>query len=646
MKRAVLIGILLVASFAQVRAQKAFPGIDSAEKVSSTLVTAIPISQSITPSTPFQVAIHAGDGAKFAKVTPKPFIVTVAPQVENATTPIEEFECSAVSGDTLTLITRSPATGHNLAARTWATGSYIGVRLVGEYIKSLQDTLNWLITSGPGTGKTIAVTALSPLTMNGVANGSDSSYDTVAIPQATGSQSGFLSSTDWTTFNSKQSTLSATAPLTVGGTTISMPAATTSQSGYLSSTDWNTFNGKQNAISVTSGDSGLVLSNDGTNLLWQSAGSGTVTSVNVSPGTSGLTFSGGPIVKTGTISISGGQLGIGFGGTGGATKEQAQANLFPDSTGQTGKTLSVLAGGGFGYTSPAGGGTVTSFSTSLSGLSVATATTTPALSGTLGISSGGTGQTTASAAFTALVPSMTGNSGKFLTNNGTSASWATVSAGSTLDSIFPSNGITLLDAGTGADTITTKGTVGLTVPVIVANGGTGKTTLTAHSLQVGNGTGALTQLGVATNGQIPIGSTGADPTLATITGTANQINVTNGAASITLSTPQSIATTSSPTFNGLTLTNPLPVSSGGLGNTKDSSKLTHLADSSVASHLADSSKVVSHLDVLDSAVRAGSTPFADSAAKVNHALVLDSAAKAGTAASVTGTVAIANGGTG
>ncbi|MBU6231410.1 hypothetical protein KGP36_01975, partial [Patescibacteria group bacterium] len=38
--------------------------------------------------------------------------------------------------------------------------------------------------------------------------------------------------------------------------------------------------------------------------------------------------------------------------------------------------------------------------------------------------------------------------------------------------------------------------------------------------------------------------------------------------------------------------------------------------------------------------------FADSAAKVNHALVLDSAAKAGTAASVTGTVAIANGGTG
>ena len=52
-----------------------------------------------------------------------------------------------------------------------------------------------------------------------------------------------------------------------------------------------------------------------------------------------------------------------------------------------------------------------------------------------------------------------------------------------------------------------------------------------------------------------------------LTGTTNQIIVTdNGAGStVVLSTPQDIATTSSPTFNGLTLTTPLPIASGGTG---------------------------------------------------------------------------------
>ena len=54
----------------------------------------------------------------------------------------------------------------------------------------------------------------------------------------------------------------------------------------------------------------------------------------------------------------------------------------------------------------------------------------------------------------------------------------------------------------------------------------------------------------ASNGQLLIGN-GSGYTLATLTGTANQVNVTNAAGGITLSLPQSIATTSSPTFAGL-----------------------------------------------------------------------------------------------
>jgi len=61
---------------------------------------------------------------------------------------------------------------------------------------------------------------------------------------------------------------------------------------------------------------------------------------------------------------------------------------------------------------------------------------------------------------------------------------------------------------------------------------------------------------VPSNGQIPVGN-GAGYTLATLTGTSNQVSVTNGAGSITLSTPQNIATTSSPTFTGLQLNSDL-----------------------------------------------------------------------------------------
>lgn len=67
------------------------------------------------------------------------------------------------------------------------------------------------------------------------------------------------------------------------------------------------------------------------------------------------------------------------------------------------------------------------------------------------------------------------------------------------------------------------------------------------------------------NGQIVIGRTGNTPIAGTLTGTSNQVIVTTGSGTITLALPQSIATTSSPTFNSLTLTNPLTTGNGGTG---------------------------------------------------------------------------------
>lgn len=60
-------------------------------------------------------------------------------------------------------------------------------------------------------------------------------------------------------------------------------------------------------------------------------------------------------------------------------------------------------------------------------------------------------------------------------------------------------------------------------------------------------------IGSAANGQLLIGN-GSGMVLATITGTANQVTVTNGAGTITLSGPQDLATASAPTFAGLTST--------------------------------------------------------------------------------------------
>lgn len=98
-----------------------------------------------------------------------------------------------------------------------------------------------------------------------------------------------------------------------------------------------------------------------------------------------------------------------------------------------------------------------------------------------------------------------------------------------IDSKSPTAGSTsLITLGT-----VTTGTWSATT-IAVNKGGTGQTTYTDGQLLIGN-------------------STGNTLTKATLTGTSNQITVTNGGGSITLSTPQNIHTAATPTFSSLTL---------------------------------------------------------------------------------------------
>lgn len=122
----------------------------------------------------------------------------------------------------------------------------------------------------------------------------------------------------------------------------------------------------------------------------------------------------------------------------------------------------------------------------------------------------------------------------------------------------------------GGNNITTTGS-GSTLSVAV----TGTTT---NAVQLGNASGSLTSLAPAnnatltTNGSgVPQWTTTTSGYVTSITGTANQVIASASTGAVTLSLPQSIATTSTPTFAALTLsgtsTNELAINyDGGISN--------------------------------------------------------------------------------
>jgi hypothetical protein len=116
--------------------------------------------------------------------------------------------------------------------------------------------------------------------------------------------------------------------------------------------------------------------------------------------------------------------------------------------------------------------------------------TTLTASTAIGIASGGTGQTTANAAFNALAPNQTGNSGKYLTTDGTDTSWALNPLG-TVTSVAASVPSFLSIAGSP---ITTSGTLAISLSgtaLPTTSGGTGLTSFTANGVAYASSSSAL-----------------------------------------------------------------------------------------------------------------------------------------------------------
>lgn len=73
-----------------------------------------------------------------------------------------------------------------------------------------------------------------------------------------------------------------------------------------------------------------------------------------------------------------------------------------------------------------------------------------------------------------------------------------------------------------------------TTPLPVGQGGTSTTSVTTFALLKGDAAGHVSSLPAGTDGQLPIGSTAADPVMATLTA-GSGITIMNGAGSITIS---------------------------------------------------------------------------------------------------------------
>ena len=266
--------------------------------------------------------------------------------------------------------------------------------------------------SATGSGGTVtSVTGTAPVVSSGGAT------PAISMAAATASVNGYLTSTDWSTFNNKGSgTVTSVAALTLGTTgtdlsstvatstttpviTLNVPTASAANRGALSAADWTTFNNK---------------------------GSGTVTSVS---------FTGGIIsVATATTTPA-----LTVAGTSGGIPYFSSASTWATSAALTANA--IVLGGGAGA-SPSVLASLGTTSTVLHGNAAGAPTfgavsLTADVSGTLPIANGGTNSTATATAGgagygtgTAHAYTAAGTAGQVLTSAGASAPvWSGIAGG-------------------------------------------------------------------------------------------------------------------------------------------------------------------------------------------------------------------------
>jgi hypothetical protein len=280
------------------------------------------------------------------------------------------------------------------------------------------------------------------------------------------------------------------------------------------------------------------------------AGGTTMGTATIVGTASQITVVGGNGSSTPTISIADNAI---IYGTGSITIPNGTTGQRTGSFGAVRYNTSLGTFEGFiatGWQQFALSGGVTSFQTSLSGLTPSSSTTgVVTLAGTLGISSGGTGQVTANLAFNALAPSQTGNSGRYLTTDGVDTSWAVNPLGTvTSVAAVASTGISV----TGSP-ITTSGTLTITNTApdqtVVLTAGTGISTSGTYP----NFT--ITNTSPSLGGDVVGPSSATDNAIVRFDTTTGKLiqNSTATLSDVGLLSTATITTTNDGTFNGITV---------------------------------------------------------------------------------------------
>jgi hypothetical protein len=260
------------------------------------------------------------------------------------------------------------------------------------------------------------------------ANGASLSGQALTLQPADATHPGALTAADWNTFNNKQSALtlgdlteSTSSILTITGGTGAVVGSGTSVKANLSSGNIYVGNASNVAASVTmSGD--VTIDNAGATTI----GANKVTNsklATMAANTVKANITGGaasptdvPLVSANTVSS--------------AVFRDSSGNF---SAGTITANLTGTASGNTTYSANNHGVVVSSATNAMTVIAPNASTNLPLVSGGTGadpswavlpIAGGGTGQTSAANAINALLPTQAGNNGKFLTTDGSVASWA------------------------------------------------------------------------------------------------------------------------------------------------------------------------------------------------------------------------------
>jgi len=240
---------------------------------------------------------------------------------------------------------------------------------------------------------------------------------------------------------------------------------------------------------------------------------------------------------------------------------------------------------GLPFTSAAGGVSSVDVSGGTTGLTTSggpiVSSGTITLAGTLSVSNGGTGATTSAGAIANILPSQTGNSGKYLTTDGTTTSWSTAGGGLTVTDDTTTNAtrfLTFTSASSG--TITSENVASTKLTFNPSSGTLSSTTfvgaLTGNASTATSATTA-TNLAGGTAGALAYQASAGSTTFLTAGSNGQYLTLTAGVPTWTSLTPVSSfsagttgLTPSTATTGAVTLAGTLNVANGGTGVTSSS----------------------------------------------------------------------------